>query len=325
MSNEKLDVEKEAGAGACLTINEGGRASVNLFECFLESKAYETLCKDVQRLHYVVASPCPAGSFESSMEGRGFRSSWSTSFILYYTVGTQGELVAPTELGAVPVVSPRPGPWSQFLIISRRAALNVIRNPQTSIMQLFVMVFFACIVGLIYFRVDQGSSGIQNRAGALFFLVMNLTFSNLSAIELFLVERKLFIHERSNNYYVTASYFFAKLFSDFIPLRIVPTLVFGTIVYWMVGFQPYAVPFLLFQLILVVTTLCAAGLCFAVSTFVRGSGSWMGVVWHGVVWSNKAHLTNTSFRLGIGVQHSQLVGQRGLCADDGVWRVPAEH
>jgi hypothetical protein len=69
---------------------------------------------------------------------------------------------------------------------------------------------------------------------------MNLVFSSLSAIELFLVERKLYMyvpytserlngsHERSNNYYTTSSYFFAKFLSDFIPLRVIPTFIFGT-------------------------------------------------------------------------------------------------
>eukprot|EP00158_Paraphelidium_tribonemae_P006147 Partr_v1_DN27702_c0_g1_i1_m67543 putative ATP-binding cassette, subfamily G (WHITE), member 2 len=159
--------------------------------------------------------------------------------------------------------------WRQFMIVSRRAALNVARNPETSVMQLFVMVFFAAIVGLIYYRIDLTEVGIQNRAGALYFLVVNLVFSNLSAIELFLVERKIFTHERSNNYYRTGPYFLGKMMSDFLPLRLVPTFVFGCIVYWMVGLQASVGRFLTFLVITMVTSVCSAAVCFFASMVVN--------------------------------------------------------
>ena len=56
------------------------------------------------------------------------------------------------------------------------------------------MVVFAVIVGLIYRDVpDDFLIGIENRTGAFFFIVMNQVFGNLSAVELFIKERAIFM------------------------------------------------------------------------------------------------------------------------------------
>lgn len=56
------------------------------------------------------------------------------------------------------------------------------------------MIVFGLIVGLIYRDVtDEFTEGIMNRTGAYFFIVMNQVFGNLSAVELFIKERVIFM------------------------------------------------------------------------------------------------------------------------------------
>ncbi|XP_033097350.1 broad substrate specificity ATP-binding cassette transporter ABCG2-like, partial [Anneissia japonica] len=51
----------------------------------------------------------------------------------------------------------------QMSVVSRRAILNLIRNPAAARMQMIMMTFLALIVGVIYFDVDDSiTSGIQN-------------------------------------------------------------------------------------------------------------------------------------------------------------------
>lgn len=71
--------------------------------------------------------------------------------------------------------------------------------------------------------------------GAFFFIIMNQVFGNLSAVELFIKERAIFIHENSNGFYRVSSYFLAKIFCDILPMRLIPTLFFCAIVYFMIG------------------------------------------------------------------------------------------
>ncbi|XP_072038572.1 broad substrate specificity ATP-binding cassette transporter ABCG2-like isoform X1 [Amphiura filiformis] len=157
----------------------------------------------------------------------------------------------------------------QLGTVSVRAVKNIIRNPMTSIFQFVVMVIFSLIVGGIYFQLDTSrDSGIQNRVGVFFFLVMNMVFSNLSALELFINERVVFMHESASGFYRVSAYFFSKVFCDLIPMRIIPNLGFCCITYWMIGLKPTAFAFFFFYLQMILTTICACALSFFMSASI---------------------------------------------------------
>lgn len=158
---------------------------------------------------------------------------------------------------------------SQLMTVSGRAVKNIVRNPQTSIMQLVVTVIFAVIVGAIYYQLKKDENGIQNRVGAFFFLVMNMIFGNLSAVELFIKERPIFIHECASGYYRISVYFLAKVLCDVIPLRLVPITVFSLIAYFMIGLDHGIDKFFIFTLTLLLASLCASSVAFLVSACVR--------------------------------------------------------
>ncbi|THH03355.1 hypothetical protein EW146_g10457, partial [Bondarzewia mesenterica] len=73
---------------------------------------------------------------------------------------------------------------------------------------------------------------------AFFFMLALFGFSCLSSLGLFANERILFMRERSNGYYSSFTYFSSKVLFDILPLRIVPPMLFGGIVYGLVGFVP---------------------------------------------------------------------------------------
>ncbi|KAF6736418.1 ATP-binding cassette sub-family G member 2 [Oryzias melastigma] len=124
----------------------------------------------------------------------------------------------------------------QMRVVCGRTVRNIIRNPQTSYAQLALQVFFAILVGLIYYQMPMTlPEALQNRSGAFFFLIINMVFGNLSAVELFINERAIFIHENSSGYYRTSVYFLSKIFADLLPNRIIPILVFSAIAYYMMG------------------------------------------------------------------------------------------
>ncbi|KAM3623826.1 uncharacterized protein V6R79_015978 [Siganus canaliculatus] len=154
----------------------------------------------------------------------------------------------------------------QLQVVCGRTVRNTLRNPQTSYAQLALNVFFAILVGLIYFQMPLTVlEGITNRNGAFFFLIINMVFGNLSAVELFIKERAIFIHENSSGYYRTSVYFLSKVFADLIPNRIIPILVFSAIAYYMMGLKPHFVAFLCFALNMSLVSLAGVGLAFLVS------------------------------------------------------------
>uniref|UniRef100_A0AAZ3RVM4 ABC transporter domain-containing protein n=1 Tax=Oncorhynchus tshawytscha TaxID=74940 RepID=A0AAZ3RVM4_ONCTS len=159
--------------------------------------------------------------------------------------------------------------WYQMRIVGGRMVVNSLRNPQTSYAQLALNIFFALLVGLIYYQIPLTlPEALQNRMGAFFFLIINMVFGNLSAVELFINERALFIHENSSGYYRTSVYFLSKIFADLIPNRIVPILIFSAIAYYMMGLKPAFTAFLLFTLTLSLVSLAGVSLAFLVSASV---------------------------------------------------------
>ncbi|TRY64422.1 hypothetical protein DNTS_017116 [Danionella cerebrum] len=124
----------------------------------------------------------------------------------------------------------------QLNVVCRRTLLNVLRNPQTSYAQMALNIFFALLIGLIYFQMPMTlPEALQNRIGAFFFLIINMVFGNLSAVELFINERAIFVHENSGGYYRTSVYFLSKVFVDLLPNRVLPIFIFSSISYYMMG------------------------------------------------------------------------------------------
>ncbi|KAJ8318279.1 hypothetical protein KUTeg_003370 [Tegillarca granosa] len=136
--------------------------------------------------------------------------------------------------------------------------------------QVVVMLVFAAIVGAVYWQIDNDcKSGIQNRVGAFFFIIMNQIFGNLSAVELFIKERAIFMHENVSGFYRVSAYFFSKVVCDVIPMRFIPVSIFAVVVYFMLGLQMDVGKFFIFLLTLFMTTLAASGLAFFFSATVR--------------------------------------------------------
>ncbi|XP_077461322.1 broad substrate specificity ATP-binding cassette transporter ABCG2b [Stigmatopora argus] len=157
----------------------------------------------------------------------------------------------------------------QMRVVCGRTALNILRNPQTSYAQLALNIFFAILVGLIYYQMPLTlPEALQNRFGAFFFLIINMVFGNLSAVELFINERAIFIHENSSGYYRTSVYFLSKIFADLIPNRIVPIFIFSSIAYYMMGLKSAFSAFLCFALTMSMVSLAGVSLAFLVSASV---------------------------------------------------------
>ncbi|XP_069574132.1 broad substrate specificity ATP-binding cassette transporter ABCG2-like [Brachyistius frenatus] len=154
---------------------------------------------------------------------------------------------------------------TQFKWVLKRTFRNLMLNPQTSIAQVAVTAFLAVVVGAIFFDVKEDQSGIQNRVGALFFITVNQCFSSLSSAELFISERKLFIHEYISGYYRLSVYFLSKILSDIITLKTIPATVFSCVAYFMIGLKPTAGAFFFFMLTVTLVAYTSTAMALAIS------------------------------------------------------------
>ncbi|NWQ64175.1 ABCG2 protein, partial [Neopipo cinnamomea] len=156
----------------------------------------------------------------------------------------------------------------QLKWVSRRTFKNLIGNPQASIAQVCVTALLGLIVGALFFGLEKDAAGLQNRVGAMFFLTTNQCFSSISAIELFVVEKKIFIHEYISGYYRTSAYFIAKLMADIVPIRTLPSIIFTCIVYFMLGkygLKPTAEAFFIMMFTLTMVSYTATSMALAIA------------------------------------------------------------
>ncbi|XP_074882071.1 broad substrate specificity ATP-binding cassette transporter ABCG2-like isoform X2 [Buteo buteo] len=145
------------------------------------------------------------------------------------------------------------------------AASKEDHRPVDTGKEIAVTIILALVVGAIFFGVKLDRSGIQNRVGSLFFVTTNQCFSSVSAIELFIRDKKLFVHQYTSGYYRVSAYFLALMIGDLLPMRTAPAIIFSCISYWMIGYQAVAGQFFFFMLTLVLVSYTATAMSLAIS------------------------------------------------------------
>lgn len=163
----------------------------------------------------------------------------------------------------------RVGYLTQFMILSQRTWRNLYRNPLLMLTHYAIAIVLAVLSGYLFYGLTDDIPGFQNRLGLFFFLLSLFGFSTLTSLTVFASERLLFVRERANGYYAPITYFCAKVLFDMIPLRIIPPIIMGAIIYPMTGLIPDASHFFTFMLVLVLFNLAAASICLFIGIVCR--------------------------------------------------------
>ncbi|KAI4147469.1 MAG: hypothetical protein LQ341_001793 [Variospora aurantia] len=166
----------------------------------------------------------------------------------------------------------RIGWLSQFAILSRRTWKNLYRNPMLMLTHYAIAILLAVLSGFLFYGLTDDIKGFQNRLGLFFFVLALFGFSTLTSLTVFSSERLLFVRERANGYYAPITYFAAKVVFDIVPLRLIPPIIMGAIVYPMTGLVPEWPGFLKFLLILILFNLAAATICLLIGIVFRDGG-----------------------------------------------------
>lgn len=134
----------------------------------------------------------------------------------------------------------------QFSLLAQRNFVNIMRLPQTSYVKLIVTILTALFCIVLFMNVGEDLAGVQNRNGALFFITMTMSFNAIqNVILIFPDERPVFLREANNGMYRVSAYFWAKILSEF-PSSLLTPVIFGSIVYYAIGFNPIWYKFPLF-------------------------------------------------------------------------------
>eukprot|EP01080_Neovahlkampfia_damariscottae_P012084 gene12084-5577_t len=149
---------------------------------------------------------------------------------------------------------------NEVFVLFIRALLSLLRDRVLTIARLFQTLVMSILVGFIYFGFAHNQKTINDRIGCIFFIMINQTMQNVfGGLQVFHLEKVVFLRERASKTYRVGSYYIAKTLAE-IPSIIIFPLIFGTISYWLVGFKPTAEAFFTFLVVLISLSFCAQAL-----------------------------------------------------------------
>jgi len=161
---------------------------------------------------------------------------------------------------AEPLPTYQSSTWRQTELVMWRSGVAVLRNRGALLSKILPSLFFAFIIGAIYSDTGNDQKSIQDKIGALFFFTINQTFGNLLAVVItFSAEKIVVERERASRSYRLSSFYLGKNFAE-LPLNLVSPLVFGCVVYWLVGLNDSPGRFFTFLVILLLIGFAAIGL-----------------------------------------------------------------
>ncbi|KAJ1516476.1 hypothetical protein HMI54_009322 [Coelomomyces lativittatus] len=147
---------------------------------------------------------------------------------------------------------------TQFYCLINRNLKCSIRNYRLFLGHNIMAIVWGLFLGATYYQTPLNTAGLQNRLGLFIFIQLLIAFTSLSALSSVACDRLLFMRERGNTYYRPSAYFVSKVTMDILPLRILPTLLTGTIAYFLTGLQ---ITFLHFAKYISVLLLFNIGTC----------------------------------------------------------------
>jgi ATP-binding cassette subfamily G (WHITE) protein 2 len=158
----------------------------------------------------------------------------------------------------------------QLRLLCGRLLRKLFRHPFLIGVHFLASFSTALGVGFIFLHVGADQAGIQNRLGALFFVLLYLTLMSLSSLPVWREDRLLFLRERADGVYGVDAYFISALLFDVLPMRVLPPFFFGLTTYAMIGLnEGTEVSLVTFVLTLVFTNVCATCMCMAIGAAAK--------------------------------------------------------
>ncbi|MBZ3874357.1 ATP-binding cassette sub-family G member 2 [Sciurus carolinensis] len=123
----------------------------------------------------------------------------------------------------------------QFINITRRSFQNFVRKPKDWINKIIATLVMGLILGVTFLLMKNDCYEINNRTLMLFFLMAYQCRSSISAGDLFMFQKKQFLHESFSGYYGVSPYFFGNLLPDLLLNRLLPSFIFIFTIYFIAG------------------------------------------------------------------------------------------
>jgi ABC-type multidrug transport system ATPase subunit len=126
----------------------------------------------------------------------------------------------------------------QFWSLSIRDIRETLRYPWSFIAQLLLTLAASVFISVLYFKLDLGISGSQNRMGFIFWVCSYLSLIGMNSLWLFSEDKLQYCQEVFNGYYTLDAWFFQKVVSKFLSNSLIQPFIISVTTYWMIGLHP---------------------------------------------------------------------------------------
>jgi ABC-type multidrug transport system ATPase subunit len=154
----------------------------------------------------------------------------------------------------------------QFEILFRRNMMCQFRNWKILLVNIscnIIVSFFTCTS--VWYNIGTNKKSVSLRQAALFFCIIHQGFvASLQGTHTFPLERNIMIRERKVGTYYLSSYYISKIVSDFL-IQIIHPIIFTSIVYYNIGFQPSIDKFFIFMGFMILSSMSATSISNMVS------------------------------------------------------------
>ncbi|EAR86639.2 ABC-2 family transporter protein (macronuclear) [Tetrahymena thermophila SB210] len=154
--------------------------------------------------------------------------------------------------------------------VAIRNLIKIRRDPLILKSELIQTVFNALLFGLIFLNLNELGNEttlreINNRNGILFLDIMSMFMSGCMQIVIsFPSERGVYMREENSKYYTPIAYAIGKISTNIL-LKIFYPIIYGTIVYFMVGYtHDYAYQYFIYISVLMLMTITGAAIGFTI-------------------------------------------------------------
>ncbi|KAJ3342281.1 hypothetical protein HDU93_002754 [Gonapodya sp. JEL0774] len=137
--------------------------------------------------------------------------------------------------------------WEQFNIALSREFLLMRGQPSAVIGQVIFVVLVALCTGSVNFRQPLTALGAFSRGGTIFFSLLFNAIQTQTELPRMISERSYVYKHKEWSLYHAGLRYMSWVVAD-TPIRIINTILFGTILYWMAGLNPDPVRFFTFLL-----------------------------------------------------------------------------
>jgi ABC-type multidrug transport system ATPase subunit len=164
--------------------------------------------------------------------------------------------------------------WNtQFNESCKRTLLQYKREPVLTRARMGNALAMGTLIGIVYFGQDNTSASVQNKLGVAFIMTINQSISSMLGVTQEVPrDFAVFLREYLAGANRVSTYFAARTVAE-IPYQIFFPMLFATLVYFMVGFNPDFAHFIVFAIIMILTANAAVSLGYALSAIFRNSTS----------------------------------------------------